>query len=293
MLDDLALFVSIVEAGSLSAAAARHELPPATVTRRLQALEQKLGHRLLTRCSRLMELTAEGQQYFEQCRPLVHALRQATQQLDGMLRTVSGNIRILAPANLASGPLSAAWSSFVEKYPGVTLELDLATPLQGLAESGSDLAIREGELMDSSLTQRRLASTDMVLVAAPSYLRRAGVPARAQDLAAHACVVAEPLRQWRFADGDKGEFLFQPAARVRVNDMRLAVSMAADGMGILYCPRLQCRAELDAGQVTEVLANVTGQPHHIYAVWSQQRYLPARVRALVEHLAAHMASHPV
>lgn len=293
MLDDLALFVSIVEAGSLSAAAAKHDLPPATVTRRLQALEHKLGHRLLTRCSRLMELTAEGQQYFEQCRPPVHALRQATRQLDGMLRTVSGNIRVLAPANLASGPLSAAWSSFIEKHPGVTLELDVTNPLQGLAESGSDLAIREGELMDSSLTQRRLASTDMVLVAAPSYLRRAGLPARAQELATHACVVAEPLRQWRFSNGDNGEFLFQPEPRVRVNDMRLAVSMAADGMGILYCPRVQCRDELASGKLTQVLAGATGQPHNIYAVWSQQRYLPARVRALVDHLAAHMASNPI
>ena len=126
MLDDLALFVAIVEAGSLHAAAVKEDLPAATVTRRLQKLESQLGYRLLNRSARRLQPTAEGWQYYEQCRPLVHALRQATQQLDASLSAVSGSIRVLAPVNFASGLLTPAWVSFMRQYPDIRLELELS-----------------------------------------------------------------------------------------------------------------------------------------------------------------------
>lgn len=291
MFDDLALFVAIVDAGSLNAAADRLALPPATVTRRLQALEQRLGCRLLNRSARRLELTAEGSQYFDQCRPLVQALHQATSRLDGMLSQVTGAVRVLAPTNLACGPLLHAWPGFLEKYPEVSLELDLANAMQDLVGSGADLALRVGELDDSSLTQRRLASSDMVLAASPAYLRRCGTPTTLDELEAHDCIVAEPFRLWRI--GDPGRKPFHPRARMRVNDLRLAVSMAVDGSGVLYCPRVQCRDELADGRLATLLDDFTGQPRHIYAVWSQQRFLPARVRALVDYLAEYMEKHPL
>lgn len=291
MFDDLALFVSIVEAGSLHAAADRLALPPATVTRRLQTLEHRLGCRLLTRSARRMELTAEGNAYFEQCRPLVQALHQATERLDGMLSQVAGNVRVLAPTNLACGPLQHAWPGFLERHPEVSLELELSNEMQDLVGSGADLALRVGELDDSSLTQRRLASSAMVLVASPAYLARRGTPASLDELAGHDCIVAAPFRLWRLG-GAAGK-PFQPRARMRVNDLRLAVSMAVEGAGVLYCPRVQCRDELADGRLASFMDEVTGQPRHIYAVWSQQRYLPARVRALVDYLAQYVAANPL
>ena len=126
MLDDLALFVTIVEEGSLNAAALRENLPPATVTRRLQKLESELGYRLLNRSARRLQPTAEGWQYYERCRPLVRALRQATQQLDASLSDISGTIRVLAPVNFASGLLTPAWASFMHQYPDIRLELELS-----------------------------------------------------------------------------------------------------------------------------------------------------------------------
>lgn len=294
MLDDLALFVSIVDAGSLHAAAVRANLPPATVTRRLQKLESELGYRLLNRSARRLQPTAEGWQYYEQCRPLVHALRHATQQLDASLSAVSGAIRVLAPVNFASGLLTPAWVSFMQQYPDITLELELSNRLQDMVTSGADLAIRVGSLDDSSLMQGRLGSAGLVMVAAPAYLARAGVPQDLADLERHALIVAEPLRTWRLRrPGDGVEMVIQPQARMRVNEMRLAVQMAEGGVGILLCPLLQCRQEVADGRLLRVLPDWMPQPRHVYAVWTQRRYLPARVRVLLEHLSAFAQQCPL
>ncbi|HYD62641.1 MAG TPA: LysR family transcriptional regulator [Noviherbaspirillum sp.] len=294
MLDDLSLFVSIVEAGSLSAAAEKEALPTATVTRRLQALERRLGYRLLARSARRMQLTAEGLQYYEQCRPLIHGLRQATQRLDAMLGAVEGNIRVLAPINLASGPLTPAWASFMKKYPNVSVELVLSNAVQDLVGSGADLAIRVGALQDSALMQRRLGTSEIVMVAAPSYLRAAGAPDSAEALRTHSLIVFESLRNWTLRDPqDNTEIVIQPHPRFRVNEMGLAVAMAEAGLGILLCPSIQAHAGLAAGTLAAVLPDWMPEPRQIYAVWSQQRYLPARVRALLEHLAEFIGAHPL
>lgn len=296
MLDDLALFVTIVEEGSLNAAAIRENLPPATVTRRLQKLEGELGYRLLNRSARRLQPTAEGWQYYERCRPLVRALRQATQQLDASLSDISGTIRVLAPVNFASGLLTPAWASFMHQYPDIRLELELSNRLQDLVASGADLAIRVGALDDSSLMQRRLGSAGLVMVAAPSYLARAGVPQDPSQLAQHELIVAEPLRTWRLRrPGDGAEVVISPQAqaRLRVNEMRLAVEMAHAGLGILLCPLLQSRLEVADGSLVQVLPEWMPEPRHVYAVWTQRRYLPARVRVLLEHLAEFAASSPL
>lgn len=294
MLDELALFVAIVEAGSLSAAAERLDLPAATVTRRLQRLERALGCRLLHRSARRLQPTAEGLQYYEQCRPLVHALAQATRSLEATLHEVAGHVRVLAPVNLASGALTPAWTGFLQAHPRVTLEFALSNEMQDLVGSGADLAIRVGELADSLLTQKRLGDIGVGLFASPAYLARRGVPADAQALAGHDAVVSAPLQAWRLRDPDSGaETVLQPAPRFRANEMRLAVAAAEAGLGVLLCPLIQAREALQRGTLVPVLAGWTPQRRGIYAVWSQQRYLPARVRALVEHLQAFMADEPL
>ena len=149
MLDELALFVSIVETGSLRAAAEKASVPPPTLTRRLQKLEQHLGCRLLHRSARRMTPTREGWQYYEQCRSLVHSLQQATERLDVTLNQVSGFIRILAPADLANENLAPAWMSFLAQYPEIRLELELSNYTQDLIGSGADVAIRVGTQPDS------------------------------------------------------------------------------------------------------------------------------------------------
>lgn len=295
MLDDLALFVAIVEAGSLNAAAEKEGLPTATVTRRLQKLEAALGYRLLHRSARRTQPTAEGMQYYEQCRPLVQALRQATMRLDATLGAIEGTIRVLAPVNFASEILAPAWASFLEQYPKVKLELELSNEVQDLVGSGADLAIRIGAMADSTLTQRKLGNVRLVLAASPSYLARNGTPRNPQELAQHATLATLPLREWYLQDPGTGAMtVLRPEPRLRVNEVRLAVMMAEAGLGIVLVPEMQCHASLQSGVLVRLLPEwMPSTPRNVYAVWSQQRYLPARVRALLEHLAAFTAQHPL
>lgn len=290
MLDDLALFIAIVEAGSLNQAARRLGLPTSTLTRRLQRLEQELGCRLLHRSARRMTPTPEGWQYYERSRPLVHSLQQAVEQLDDSLREVKGLLRVLAPINLANGVFADAWSGFLSRYPQVRLELLLSNQTQDLHASHADLAIRTGEQPDSQLQQRKLGEVGVRLVASPAYLRDRPPPATPADLDRHDIVVAEPLTFWAFRHRDSGERLeLSPAGRLRVNDLGLAVDAACKGMGILMCPLNVCQARLAGGELVEVMPDWRLPTRAVYAVWPQQRHLPARVRALVEHLAGFAA----
>lgn len=294
MLDDLALFVAIVEAGSLNAAAEKEGLPTATVTRRLQRLEASLGYRLLHRSARRTQPTAEGAQYYEQCRPLVQALRQATLRLDATLGAIAGTIRVLAPVNFASEILAPAWATFLEQHPLVQLEMELSNEVQDLVGAGADIAIRIGAQADSTFTQRKLADVRLVLAAAPAYLEQHGTPRNAAELAGHAAIATLPLREWRLRDPASGvETVLRPEPRVRVNEVRLAVQMAEAGLGIVLAPELQCHASLQSGALQRIMPGWTPQVRSVYAVWPQQRYLPARVRALLEHLAAFTARHPL
>ncbi|WP_077523967.1 LysR family transcriptional regulator [Metapseudomonas resinovorans] len=294
MLDDLAFFVAIVEAGSLSAAAQQAGMPASTLTRRLQKLERSLGCRLLHRSARRMLPIAEGWQYYEQCRPLVQALLQTTARLDDTLNQAAGVLRVLAPVNLANGLLAPAWTGFLERYPAIRLELQLSNRTEDLVGSHGDLAIRTGVQNDSSLNQRKLGAIAARLVAAPAYLARRGLPEQPEQLALHDLLVAEPLAFWslRHRSGT-GQFKFSPTARVRVNDLQLAVNAALSGLGILFCPLNLCHAELARGELVEVLPDWQAPSRDIYAIWPQRRFVPARVRALIEYLVEFAAGEPL
>lgn len=296
MLDDLALFVSIVETGSLSAAARKAGMPAATLTRRLQKLEAQLGCRLLHRSARRLLPSSEGWQYYERCRPLLQSLQQATEALDATLHRVAGTVRVLAPVNLANSILRPAWAGFMQCYPDIRLELQLGNLQEDLLASGADLAIRAGEQADSTLNQRRLGVTRTTLVAAPDYLAQAEPLTMPEQLARHALLLAEPLSGWVLRHRVTGErYALPPPAspRLRVNEMEVAVDMAKAGLGILYCPITHSHAGLGSGALQRVLPEWTTESRPIYAVWPQQRHLPARVRALLDHLLEFARHEPL
>jgi len=296
MLDDLALFAVIVESGSLSAAARRMQLPPATVTRRLQQLERQLNCQLLHRSARRMQPTPEGLAYYERCSPLLQSLQQATQSLEATLTEVQGLVRVLAPMNLAKGLLKPVWADFLTRYPRARLDLRLSNVREDMFEQGADLAIRVGEQPDSSLALRRLGVTAIGLVGSPGYLARMGEPAHPDELEPHAWVVADPLLSVRIrhkASGESREFTLPPARHCVVNDVALAVDLAQAGQGLLWCPLWVCDAQLRAGALVRVLRQWQADPNPIYAVWPQQRQLPARVRALVDMLERCIRAEPL
>jgi len=294
MLDDLALFVRIVESGSLRAAAAGEDVPAATVTRRLQKLEQTLGCQLLHRSARRLIPTQEGLQYYEQCRPLLQALQQTTQSLDANLNQLSGLVRVLAPINLANGPLQTCWSSFMLRYPAIRLELQLNNHNEDLIETGADLALRAGPQSDSTFGQRRLGVVRHAVAASPEYLARSPALGTPQDLAEHRLIVSDPVTQWRFVERATGAgYALVPQAHLRVNEKRLAIHMASSGVGVVYGPETQMVDELQDGRLVQVLTGWEAEKRTIYAIWPQSRLMPARVRVLVDHLVEYAGAHPL
>lgn len=293
MLDDLALFVSIVDHGSLQAAARHANLPPATLTRRLQKLETALGCQLLLRSARSLKPTPEGQLYYEQCRPLLTALAQTTATLDDDLNQVKGTLRVLAPLNLSRGLFAPAYASFMAMWPEIRLELSLSNRNEDVWRHGADLAIRVGQQDDPKLRQRRLGVIGIVLVASPAYVAAHGMPAHPRDLAAHRLLVASPISTWRFTSPDGKETIeMQPEAQCEVNDIEMAAALAEAGQGLLYCPRTLCHRALEAGQLVRALPDWRTPQRPIYAVWPQQQ-LPRKVRTLLEHLAEFAAANPL
>lgn len=293
MFDDLALFVSIVEHGSLQAAARHANLPPATLTRRLQKLEAEPGCQLLLRSARSLKPTPEGQLYYEQCRPLLTALAQTTATLDGDLNQVKGALRVLAPLNLSRGLFGPAYASFMAMWPEIRLELSLSNRNEDVWRHGADLAIRVGPQDDPKLRQRRLGVIGIVLVASPAYVTAHGAPGHPRELAAHRLLVASPISTWRFTSPDGDEIIeLQPQGQCDVNDIDLAVMLAEAGQGLLYCPRTLCHEALESGRLVRVLSEWRTPQRPIYAVWPQQQ-LPRKVRTLLEHLAEFAAATPL
>ena len=296
MLDDMALFARIVEHGSLSAAARHAGMPPATVTRRLQQLEQALGCQLLHRSARRLLPTPEGLAYYERCRPLLAALQQAMQALDAELTRIEGRVRVLAPINLAQGVLRPVWSRFLQRHPDVQLDLRISNLREDVFAAGADLAIRVGEQPDSALTRRGLGQVATGLVAAPAYLARQPAIVHPDDLLQHAWIVAEPLTHYTLTHPASGEHVqLRPPQPVRssVNDLTLAVDLAAQGHGVLFCPLSLCDAELRHGTLQRVLSDWHTPIRPVGVVWPQQRHLPARVRALVDLLVEFAAGEPL
>ena len=295
MLDDLALFAFIVDSGSLSAAARRAHMPPATVTRRLQQLEQRLGCKLLHRSARSLQPTPEGLAYYERCAPLLRSLQQATESLEASQTQVKGLVRVLAPMNMAKGLLRPVWSQFLAAYPQVQLDLRLSNLREDLFEHGADVAIRLGDLPDSSLAQRRLGAVAIGLVAAPDYLAGAKAIKEPKDLLAHRWLVAEPLRNLRLTHTVTGEQYAQGLhadARSVINDVSLSLDLACAGLGLLNCPLWMSDAYVRSGALVPVLPQWLATPNSVALVWPQQRHLPARVRALVDMLGDFAQTDP-
>ncbi|MHA7772127.1 LysR family transcriptional regulator [Roseibium sp. M-1] len=294
MLDDIALFVHIVQARSLAAAAEKMDLPAATVTRRLKKLEEDLGVQLLFRSARKFALTAEGEAYYGTFADLVLTAETALQGLSTDLHAPQGRLKAAAPTNISVGVLQPMWSGFVKANPQIRLTLELSNDNKDLLESQVDLALRAGPQTDERLYQKRLGCVATILVAAPSYLATAGTPAEPEDIAAHKLIRVAALPQWRLTHLDTGRQQILPVdAHVAVDDIGLARQLGADGHGLALLPVSEIAEDLKSGRLLPVLRTWQGQRRDLYAVWPTGRLLSARARCLRDYMEAFVAAHPV
>ncbi|HZX75636.1 LysR family transcriptional regulator [Lysobacter sp.] len=295
-LDDLTLFLRVLDLGSISAAARSLDLSVAVASQRLKRLERELGVRLLHRTTRRLHATPEGAALAEQGRPLVEDLEALTGGLRQSGADIAGTLRVTASASFGRQYLSPLLPEFLALHPRVRLSINLTDQMLDLVSSGFDLAIRIGALDDSSLVARKLAANHRVLCASPDYLRRHGTPRTPQELVDHECVllVGSQGRQdvWRFGDGSGGEIAVRVRGRVETNYGELVRDSAVAGVGIAVHSSWHVIDDLRAGRLVQVLPDYPLAESGIYAVMPQRRLVPPRVRAFVDFLAERFANPP-
>ena len=292
MLDDIALFIHIAQQGGLSNAAAHLGLPVATVSRRLQRLEQQLGYQLLQRSARQCVLTVDGEVLYQTYAELVEQFEQAQQQLRTDMQELRGKLRVLAPSNISHGMLRPMWLGFTRHYPDIQLELQLSNQLQDMIKAKADLALRIGPQADSSLYQKRLGQISKFLVAAPEYLNAHPAPEHPSELKDHRLIGTTIAGKWRLSQRETGavqEIL--PRFNTLFNDSTFAKYMAVDGQGIALLPVTESQEELQRGQLLRVLPRWRGEPRDIYAVWPSGRLLNAKAKCLLDYMKQYIAQH--
>jgi len=280
-------FVSVAGRGSLSAAARAEGVTPAVIGRRLDALEQRLGVKLLVRTTRSIALTFEGAAFLEDCQRILNDLAnaEASVSLGGV--KASGHIRVSAPAGFGRRHVAPLLKAFLEANPDVSCTLDLTDRVVDLVNEGIDCAVRIGEMADSSLVSIRLAENRRVVVASPAYLARRGVPAVPQDLAAHNCLSLGQQRGWLFCN-DKGEVVtVKVNGRLECNDGAVLHEWALAGHGLAWRSLWEVEGDLRSGRLVPVLDRFAAPATGIYAVFPQRKHLALRVRLLIDHLKNH------
>jgi DNA-binding transcriptional LysR family regulator len=284
--NDLLLFARIVEAGSFSMAAQRLDLPKSTVSRRISLLEASLGERLLQRTTRKLVLTEFGASVLEHARKLAEEVEAASALAQHRQAEPSGKLRISMPNDFANVGMTELIARFAERYPAVTLELDLSPRRVDLVAEGFDIAIRMGDLPeDSTLAARRVALERFGLYAAPSYIARRGLPEQPDDLLEHEllCILSRSggAAQWVLQRG-KVRWERELRARLTANSPELLARIACSGAGIAASSDLFVAPYLKKGELVRVLPEWDLPAAIGWAVFPGRRLMPAKTRVFLD-----------
>lgn len=284
---EIETFVSVAARGSLSAAAREEGIQPAVIGRRMDALEARLGVKLMVRTTRRLTLTFEGAAFLEDCQRLLNDLDDAESSVSQGGVKATGLLRVTAPAGFGRHHVAPLVESYIADNPDVSVSLDLSDRIVDIVAEGVDCAVRIGELEDSRLISIKLAETRRAVVASPRYLERHGSPLHPADLQAHRCLTLGPSssqsRGWQFRV--EGEPLtLRPNNVLRCNDGAVLRDWAVNGLGLAWRSMWEVSDDIADGKLVEVLAEFANTPFGIYAVYPQRRHLPLRLRVFIELL---------
>jgi len=295
-LDDIALFLRVLDTGSISAAARALDLSVAVASQRLKRLERTLGVSVLHRTTRSLHVTAEGLMLAERGRPLVQEFEALVAGLRTAGSEVAGNLRVTMGATFGRMFISPLLPEFMSRYPLVRVIAHLSDQTVDLVSDGFDLAIRIGQLDDSTLVSRRIAANRRVLCASPAYLDRHGAPMVPSDLEHHQCLLLFDSQRrrdtWRLTDGDGNQLQVRVTGRLESTLGELLRDAAVSGEGIAMLSYWHVASELRDGRLRLVLPDWTLHETGIHAVMPQRRYILPRVRAFVDFLAERFSERP-
>ena len=291
-LADLRVLVQTARGGTLTAAARALGITPAAASATLKRLEAQLGTRLFERSTRAMRLTSQGQILLDYARRAFELLDEAESQVDADRATLVGTVRVAAPSDLTRTLLLPMFDEFMDAHPGLQLQLSVGDRLLDVLRDEVDLAIRYGTLADSRLVARTLAVAQPICSASPDYLSRHPAPRTPQDLARHNCITFDRggrrHRAWRFCrDGQWTEVRVDGDRSV--DDASLVREWALAGRGVMLKSEIDQRRDLASGALVPLLTDWQTEPYPLHAVLPSGRFIPHRVRALVDYLALRFA----
>ena len=290
--NDLLIFARVAELGSFSRAAEQLRLPKSTVSRRLAALESRVGERLLLRTTRRQTLTEFGTLLLEHARQVAAEVAAVTALSEHRQAAPGGRLRVSMPSDFANLLLADALAACVGRYPGIALELDLSPRRVDLLGEGFDLAVRMGDLPDDALlAARRLAVFPAGLYASPGYLAGHGEPAHPDDLGRHEAVRLlrgnGELTPWVLTQGEQ-HWQGVPAGRASVNSPELQIRLARAGCGIVAVPDHFASADVHQGLLRRVLPQWCSPSHTAWAVFPGRKLMPAKTRVFIDMLQASL-----
>jgi DNA-binding transcriptional LysR family regulator len=283
-------FALVATKGSLTAAAQTEGVAPAVMGRRIDALEERLGVKLLVRTTRRITLTHEGSAFLEDCQRLLVEFADAEASVSAGGVKASGHLRITTPAGFGRRHVAPLVPEFLAQHQDLSLSLNLSDRVVDLAGEGFDCAVRVGDLVDSSLVSMRLADNRRLCVATPAYLKRAGVPKHPSELARHQCLGlssdASQTRGWAFSVA--GSLMhWRPSGRLDCSDGQVLHDWCLAGLGLAWRSVWEVQADIKAGRLQAVLEEFAAPPNGIFAVVPQRKHLPLRVRLWIDFLKLH------
>lgn len=283
-------FVKVVENGGFSAAARRLELSPTMVSNHVQALEERLGARLLNRTTRKVNLTEVGKAYYERCVQILAEIDEADLAAGATQAVPRGPLRINTSVALAR-LVARLGSEFTDRYPEVSIGIHMTDRMVDMVEEGFDLAVRMAPAGESSLIRRHLATYDYVICGAPAYFERRGTPRKPADLANHNCLryTHSPFgTEWRFT-GPGGEEAVKISGNLETNSVETLRVAALAGQGLLLAPSFLVALELKSGSLVPTLKGYRPPAYPISVLYPHRRHLPVKVRSFIDLAALRFA----
>lgn len=281
--DDLNLFRLVVEHGSYTATSRRTLIPVATITRRIQALEDSLDLRLLNRHARKLTLTEAGERFYQECSPLFKKLSTITEAISDECKGASGKLRISSPSNLTKRLILPILNDFMAQYPDINIELYMSNTSDQIDPTEWDIVFRVGPQRDSTLIARRIDSVKDILVASPDYLANTTFPlAHADDLSAHALLKGHPLLKWQLTHKSGETIINTDKARFEANTLNVVRRAAAHGLGITLMPDVMLQEYFKNGSLVRVLDEWSSNPRDIYMLYNHKDHQPEKVRLFID-----------
>ncbi|PRD42703.1 LysR family transcriptional regulator [Phyllobacterium phragmitis] len=281
-------FIEVVEAEGFSAAARKIGRSKALLSKYVRELEDELGVLLLNRTTRQFSMTETGHTYYQRASEIIRDIDSLQDSVSETSGDARGRIKLSAPRTFADAPIGLSLIDFCAEHPDIVLDIRLDDRFVDLVEEGFDLAVRITRLQDSSLIAKRLTPFHLVLCASPELIAKVGMPDRPEGLHDRPCIIdtnAQSRNNWHFRNTDGSLLTVPVSGPIEVNSPLTTMAAAVKGLGFCILPRFIAEPELESGRLIAGLDEFTIKDGGIYAVYPHRRYLPAKVRVLVDYLA--------